>query len=138
MTHNLEGLRIVVSGFELEQQEHRGIAAFSKGLLRALKEAGAEIWLLTEYGESIKESSGTGIPKAVQKRITAANILEQLNSGEDRERISGFWINQLEGVPIARKFIKLFRLIDKQKAQLKSVFPNKYIRRVMKYSIRAI
>ena len=30
MMYNLEGLRIVVSGFELEQQEHRGIAAFSK------------------------------------------------------------------------------------------------------------
>ena len=27
----LEGLRLVVCGFELEQREHRGIAVFSKG-----------------------------------------------------------------------------------------------------------
>ena len=101
MMQNLEGLRIVVSGFELEQQEHRGIAAFSKGLLRALKTAGAEIWLLTEYGESINESSRTEIPKAVQRRITAANILEKLNSGENREIDSGVWIKLLERVPIA-------------------------------------
>ena len=43
MTQPLHGLRLVVSGFELEQQEHRGIAVFTKGLLRALKAAGAEI-----------------------------------------------------------------------------------------------
>ena len=130
MMHNLEGLRIVVSGFELEQQEHRGIAAFSKGLLRALKTAGAEIWLLTEYGESINESSRTEIPKAVQRRITAANILEKLNSGENREIDSGVWIKLLERVPIARKFIKLLRFIDRQKDELRSLyFPKKVIRR---------
>ena len=38
MTRPLKGLRLVVSGYEFEQQEHRGIAVFSKGLLRALKE----------------------------------------------------------------------------------------------------
>ena len=42
----LKGLRLVVCGFELEQREHRGIAVFSKGLLRSLKQAGAEVWLL--------------------------------------------------------------------------------------------
>ena len=38
----LKGMRIVVSGFELEQAEHRGIAVFSKGLLRTLKKLGTE------------------------------------------------------------------------------------------------
>ena len=45
----LKGLRLVVSGFELEQGEHRGIAVFTKHLLRTLKQLGAEVWLLTEY-----------------------------------------------------------------------------------------
>ena len=44
---------------------------------------------MTEYGESINESAKTEIPKAVQRRITAANILEKLNSGENREIDSG-------------------------------------------------
>ena len=37
----LKGLKLVVCGYELEQREHRGIAVFSKGLLRSLKQAGA-------------------------------------------------------------------------------------------------
>ena len=45
----LKGMRLVVSGFELEQGEHRGIAVFTKNLLRTLKQLGAEVWLLTEY-----------------------------------------------------------------------------------------
>ena len=44
----LKGLKLVVCGYELEQREHRGIAVFSKGLLRSLKQAGAEVWLLSE------------------------------------------------------------------------------------------
>ena len=130
MKRDLEGIRIVVSGFELEQQEHRGIAAFSKGLLRALKAGGAEIWLLTEFGQSINESSKTRLPKPVQRRITAANILEKLNSGEDEELRAEFWIQLIERLPIARKCLKLIRLIKKKKGELKSIyFPRKYIKR---------
>ena len=36
----LKGLKLVVCGYELERREHRGIAVFSKGLLRSLKQAG--------------------------------------------------------------------------------------------------
>ena len=39
----LSGLKLVVCGYELEQWEHRGIAVFSKGLIRSLKQAGAEV-----------------------------------------------------------------------------------------------
>ena len=32
----LKGLKLVVCGYELERREHRGIAVFSKGLLRSI------------------------------------------------------------------------------------------------------
>ena len=82
MTQPLKGLRLVVSGFELEQQEHRGIAVFSKGLLRVLKAAGAEIWLLTEFEPSLQDISKAQLPIAVQNRIAASRVLESLNSGD--------------------------------------------------------
>ena len=69
MNKTLKGRRFVVSGFELEQQEHRGIAVFTKGLLRALKEAGAEIWLLTEFEPSVNDIARAKLPKAVERSV---------------------------------------------------------------------
>ena len=76
MTRSLKGIRLVVTGFELEQQEHRGIAVFTKGLLRALKGAGAEIWLLTEIQPSTHDIKKAQLPKAVQERVNASRILD--------------------------------------------------------------
>ena len=85
MTRSLKGIRLVVTGFELEQQEHRGIAVFTKGLLRALKGAGAEIWLLTEIQPSTHDIKKAQLPKAVQERVNASRILDILNSGETKD-----------------------------------------------------
>lgn len=85
MTRPLKGLRLVVSGYEFEQQEHRGIAVFSKGLLRALKESGAEIWLLTGFQAPMQDIAKAQLPKNVQKRIRAARILDTLNSAESMD-----------------------------------------------------
>ena len=38
-------LRVLVTAIDLEQSEHRGIAVYSKGVLKALNQAGAEVWL---------------------------------------------------------------------------------------------
>ena len=43
-------MRILITAYDLEQVEHRGIAVYSKGLIHCLAEAGAEIWLLTQFG----------------------------------------------------------------------------------------
>ena len=48
-TQPLKGRKILVTAYDLEQSEHRGIAVFSKSLMRCLHEAGAEVWLLTEF-----------------------------------------------------------------------------------------
>ena len=45
----LNGLKIVVTANELETEEHRGISAYTKNLVKTLSDAGAEVWLLTEF-----------------------------------------------------------------------------------------
>ena len=122
MNKTLKGRRFVVSGFELEQQEHRGIAVFTKGLLRALKEAGAEIWLLTEFEPSVNDIARARLPKAVQERITTSRILDRLNSGEESEdELSR--INQLiKRLPILKEVLKLFHTLKRQKKEITSYF----------------
>ena len=79
----LKGLKLVVCGFELEQREHRGIAVFSKGLLRSLKQAGAEVWLLSEVAPPMHDMlSRAWLPQAVRRTVFTARLLDQLNSGE--------------------------------------------------------
>ena len=81
----LKGLRLVVCGFELEQREHRGIAVFSKGLLRSLKQAGAEVWLLSEVAPPMHDMlSRAWLPQAVRRTVFTARLLDQLNNGKSR------------------------------------------------------
>ena len=42
----LKGKKVLVTIQELEKKEHRGISSYSKSLLKALKKADAEVWLL--------------------------------------------------------------------------------------------
>ena len=50
----LKGKRIIVTAWDLEHGEHRGIANYSKNLLRSLKSLGAEVWLLTGLTSDVK------------------------------------------------------------------------------------
>ena len=52
--HPLKGQRIIVTAWDLEHGEHRGIANYSKNLLRSLKSLGAEVWLLTGLTSDVK------------------------------------------------------------------------------------
>jgi hypothetical protein len=81
----LKGMRLVVSGFELEQGEHRGIAVFTKNLLRTLKQLGAEVWLLTEYSPDTQAIKKAKLPTAVGTTIFSAEVLENLNTTETIE-----------------------------------------------------
>ena len=127
MTQPLKGFRLVVSGFELEQQEHRGIAVYTKGLLRALKESGAEVWLLTEFQPSTHDSASARLPKAVQIRITTSRILDMLNSGDDIEDEQSQIIQVLNRLPLINKILGLFKIL-KLWGKFKSVvFPRRFI-----------
>lgn len=53
--------KILVTAYDLEQLEHRGIAAYSKNILRALSELGWEVWLLTSAPKSSFEQASSMI-----------------------------------------------------------------------------
>jgi hypothetical protein len=129
MTHPLKGLRLVVSGYEFEQQEHRGIAVFSKGLLRALKESGAEIWLLTGFQAPIQDIAKAQLPKNIQKRITAARVLDTLNSAESMDDESSLLIQLLQLLqllPLTRQILNILKKLNRLKQKL---FPKRWITR---------
>jgi glycosyltransferase involved in cell wall biosynthesis len=77
----LRGLRLVVTSFDLQQVEHRGIAVFSKALLRALKQSGAELWLLTDFDPPLWDSGLKRVPATVQKLVYEARVLDALATG---------------------------------------------------------
>ena len=82
---SLKGRRILVTAYDLEQNEHRGIAVYSKSLIHCLNEAGAEVWLLTEFFDKLTEKGLRKLPKITQVMIHNARILNSLALGR-RER----------------------------------------------------
>lgn len=77
----LLGLRLVVSAIDLEQREHRGIAVYSKALLKALHAAGAEVWLLTEFSAELREAALRRQPRRSRSLLQAARVLDALVCG---------------------------------------------------------
>ena len=121
----LKGLRLVVCGFELEQSEHRGIAVFTKNLLRTLKKAGAEVWLLTEYSPDIKKIKKAKLPAAVGTTIFSAEVLEQLNTTDEAAKPLGLFKKVLLKLPFLRSFVLLQHELGEQGMQL--LFPDRSI-----------
>tara|TARA_B100000674_G_scaffold495560_1_gene523315 strand:- start:1586 stop:3133 length:1548 start_codon:yes stop_codon:yes gene_type:complete len=81
----LRGRKILVTAYDLEQSEHRGIAVYSKSLMRCLHEAGAEVWLLTEFFDKLSEKGLRRLPQKTREMIQNARILNSLALGR-RER----------------------------------------------------
>ena len=46
---SLNGMNIGITGLDLEQSEHRGIAQFTKSMIAALSSEKANIYLITGY-----------------------------------------------------------------------------------------
>lgn len=99
----LKGLRILVTDFDLQQCEHRGIAVYSKALLRALKASGAETWLLTDFEPPMRDPGLRDLPEAARKLIFSARVLEALMIGPGglRSRWAEVKLGQ-KGGPIGR------------------------------------
>jgi len=74
-------MRLVVTGLDLQQPEHRGIAVYSKALLKALRQSGAELWLLTDFDPSLRGASLRRAPTGVRQLVFSARVLEALNRG---------------------------------------------------------
>ena len=84
----LDGLRVLVTAIDLEQSEHRGIAVYSKGVLKALRQAGAEVWLLTQFDPTMADVRASGLPSNTANMIFSARVLESLNSGKQTDLAS--------------------------------------------------
>ena len=121
----LKGLKLVVCGYELEQREHRGIAVFSKGLLRSLKPAGAEVWLLSEVAPTMNDMlSRAWIPKAVRRTVFTARLLDQLNSGETYLSSDSPLQRWLRNLPLIGRWL---RWLDKISDLKRCLFPRRHI-----------
>ena len=100
-TEPLYGRNFLVTAYDLEHSEHRGIAVYSKSLIRCLHEAGAEVWLLTEYFDKLSEKGLRKLPKSTQELIRIARILNSLAQGQ----------RDLTTSPIQRKFKPLLKAL---------------------------
>ncbi len=107
--NSLQGKRIVVTAYDLEQSEHRGIAVYTKSLIHCLRKAGSEVWLLTEYGEPLRDAGLRSLPKATKSYIFGARVLDSLAHGIQSNDNHLNWIERRVG--FARKISTRYRAL---------------------------
>ena len=69
----LKGKKIGITALDLEQMEHRGIAAVTKSLIKLLSKYGAEIYLITSLGS--KRSGIIGEAFIKKKLLELSSLL---------------------------------------------------------------
>lgn len=121
-TPTLQGLRVLVTAIDLEQSEHRGIAVYSKGVVKALREAGAEVWLLTQFDPTMADVRVSRLPNNTAQMIFTARVLESLDSGKHFDLIAKQH-QLLKHIPLLRRWHKLRKLAHDLIAQL---FPRRH------------
>ena len=109
----LEGWRVLVTALDLEQSEHRGIAVYSKNLLRALRQAGAEVWLLTELAPAMGDMAPISRSSRSNRLVFTARTLEGLESGWRPERYTGLRQRILSRLPLYGLSRKLQTIVSK-------------------------
>lgn len=90
----LTGLRIAVTAADLEQLEHRGIAAYSRNLLKALHNSGAEVWLISEFDPKLRLPGAGRLPAATKELLRAAKILDDLCAGHSAPEMSDYGLGE--------------------------------------------
>ena len=138
----LSGKRVLVTAYDLEQGEHRGIAVFSKALIRCLHNAGAEVWLLTGFSP-FASASGIGmklLPARTSQLVQTSVLLESLAKGHQISKISylqrrfplirklATWRNRLMLALSMLQRPKAYKKKDIKKISLKKLFDNPYLR----------
>ena len=109
---HLHGKRILVTALDLEQREHRGIAVYSKALIRHLRRMGVEVWLLTQFKPIVSDLRQ--LPKETQRIIYSSRTLNELVHGKTLH------ISKLEQlIPFVAKFGNRYRRFRKS---LKGIF----------------
>ena len=136
----LQGRKILVTAYDLEQSEHRGIAVYSKSLMRCLHKAGAEVWLLTEFFDKLSEKGLNRLPKSTKAMIHNSRILNSLALGR-RERPTTVlqrkfklarkamqWGNYLRLIGNLLRRPRKYRARDLNGFQLQELYDNPYVR----------
>ena len=90
----LAGKKVLVTAYDLEQSEHRGIAVYTKALIHCLRRAGAQVWLLTEFHEPLNRSGLKTLATTNREIIRNAKVLNALAHG----------LNQQPATLLQRKF----------------------------------
>ncbi|GCE64729.1 glycosyl transferase group 1 [cyanobiont of Ornithocercus magnificus] len=73
---SLIGRKVLITAYDLEQSEHRGIAVYTKALIRCLAQAGARVWLLTEF--ALNDRRLRDLPQSTRLMIQSAHVLSRL------------------------------------------------------------
>ncbi|WP_115131517.1 glycosyltransferase [Synechococcus sp. N26] len=136
----LKGRKILITAYDLEQSEHRGIAVYSKSLMRCLHEAGAEVWLLTEFFDKLSGKGLKNLPKRTQSMIQNARILSSLAQGRLDQPLN-IWQRKFRLARKTKNFGAYFRLLinivrrprsyksrDLNHFHLKELYDNPYVR----------
>ncbi len=79
---SLSGQKIVITAHELESEEHRGISAFTKSLIKVLSECGCEVWLLTEF---FPQQPSNKLKDVNSSFTNLTYLFEYLNRGYKKE-----------------------------------------------------
>ena len=121
LPQRLQGKRILVTALDLEQREHRGIAVYSKALIRHLRRMGAEVWLLTQFKPVTSDLRQ--LPKATQRIIYSSRTLNELVHGKT------LYISKLEKlIPFLTKFGNSYRRLRRGLKFFKTSFQLKELR----------
>ena len=84
----LSNMRIAITSVDLEQAEHRGIAYFSKSLIRSLSEQGAQVYLLTGfYGRRLNPLMKFMMNDISVNEVDCADILDQFSGSKINQKI---------------------------------------------------
>ena len=92
--NNLKNKKVLLFAPELEKFEHRGIAFYTKSLINALFESGAEIWLVTSF--NINDLNIKKYEKNSRNYIYNYEILKSFNDGIDFNLNKKFLIQFLQ------------------------------------------
>ena len=80
---SLKGKKILVTIQELENKEHRGIASYTKSLIKALNKSEAEIWLLVSM--DFKKLKFNNYNQNFIKSINSTLISDYITNGKEKK-----------------------------------------------------
>lgn len=105
--NNLINKRVLLFAPELEKNEHRGIAVYTKSLINALFKSGAEVWLVTSL--NTKKLRIYKFNKSSRDYIYISEILQFFYLGNNKLNYNNHSKNNI----LLRKFLEFFKVREK-------------------------